>query len=138
MANVPALFKEEPAKLILNRRAIAAGLAALVGAPATAAAATLNQLSNVPLSFDPSEFVGVMHDGLFLPDYRDPMARIVYDDGGTTRWMRWQLPNGMVRRDNGSYSGGAHKTTRDTRAIAIECCAPDKNGAPRYTQLAIG
>lgn len=131
--SLPALFKEEPAKLIVNRRAIAAGLAALIGAPA-ATAATLRQLSNVPLGFDESAFSGTMQDGLFLPDYRCPMARLLFDDGHATGWCRW-LPN-HTRRAGTSYNGYVPK--HDTRAVAIECCTPDKNGAPRYTQLAIG
>lgn len=132
--SLPTLYKDEPAKLIVNRRAIAAGLAALIGAP-TAAIAQLKQLSNVPLSFDPSDFTGQMRDGLFLPDYRLPMARIVFDDGGTSCWHRWPC---MERRAGVSYSGGLHQPARHTTAVAIECCAPDKNGSPRYSQLAIG
>jgi hypothetical protein len=110
--------EEKPVKLIVSRRAIAAGLAALVGAPA-AAAAQLKQLTNVPLGFDPADFAGQMSDGLFLPDYRHPMVRVVFADGSTTLWHR--------------YSG-----LRRGNAVAIETCAPDKNGSPRYAQLAIG
>lgn len=134
----PALFKEEPAKLILNRRAIAAGLASLVAAPlgGRALADQLGRLTNIPLSFDASDFAGEMRDGLFLPDYRYPMARIVFDDGGTTRWMRW--PGNGFRQCGVSYSKGTHIPKRNTKAVAIECCAPDKHGSPRYAQLAIG
>lgn len=128
------LFQEEVPTLIINRRAIAAGLAALVAAPAAASVRKLGQLSNVPLTFDAAGFSGVMSDGLFLPDYRHPMARIVFDDGGTTAWHRWTV---AVRQPGISYSSGLHKPARQTSAIAIETCAPDKNGNPRYTQLAI-
>lgn len=127
-----ALFKEEPAKLIINRRAIAAGLAALISAPAAAAVVKLQQLSNVPLSFDAGDFSTMMSDGLFLPDYRLPMVRVVYDDGHATRWHR------MPTYDRGPHYAGSRKRPANTKACAIETCAPDKNGNPRYSQLAIG
>lgn len=111
---------EKPAQLIVNRRAIAAGLAALIGAP-TAAVAQLKQLSNIPVTLDPGEFAQMGRDGLFFPDYRKPMVRIVFSDGQMTLWHRYDC----LRR-------GEH------RAAAIEICAPDKNGMPRYAQLAIG
>jgi hypothetical protein len=130
-----SFFKEEPARLIVNRRTIAAGLAALVSAPAAAAAGKLAQLTNVPLTFDPGDFTGLMSDGIFLPDYRNPRARILFDDGGTTRWMRWDC---RPRKTGVSYSSGLHVPARDTVPVAIETCAPDKNGNPRYAQLAIG
>lgn len=130
--HLPALFREEPAKLIINRRAIAAGLAALVSAPAAAAVKKLEQLSNVPLAFDPGSFSGLMSDGLFLPDYRHPMVRVVFEDGSTTNWHRYTcLDRGPQR------TGPANRPTR-VMACAIETCAPDKNGNPRYSQLAIG
>jgi hypothetical protein len=127
-----ALFKEEPAKLIVNRRAIAAGLAALISAPASAAVAKLQQLTNVPLAFNPADFSGSMQDGIFLPDYRHPMVRIVFNDGSTTNWHRYTC---LAR---GPKSTGQASRPIDTHACAIETCAPDKNGSPRYTQLAIG
>lgn len=123
----------EPITLIVNRRAIAAGLAALVSAPA-AAAQVLRQLQNVPLEFDTANFAGMMKDGLFLPDYRFPMSRLVFDDGGTTSWNRY---TSGPRQAGVSYSGGLHNPARETHAVAIETCAPDKNGMPRYAQLAI-
>lgn len=124
------LYGEKPAKLIVNRRAIAAGLAALVSAPAAgrALAKELSQLSNVPLSFDPADFTGMMSGGLFLPDYRFPMVRLVFDNGETTGWHRY--PH-LTRSPFGERKVA-------TRAAAIETCAPDKNGSPRYSQLAIG
>ena len=121
-SSTPALFREEPAKLILNRRAIAAGLAALMGGTVTASAKTLSQLSNIPLSFDIGEFKKMTSDGVFLPDYRKPMVRVVFEDGQTTLWHRYDC----LHRGTGN------------RAAAIEICAPDKNGMPRYSQLSIG
>lgn len=114
---------EKPAKLIVNRRAIAAGLAALVATPIAgrALAKELSQLTNVSLSFDPATFSGMMKDGLFLPDYRKPMVRVVFSDGQTTLWHRYDC----LRRG-------------EATVVAIETCAPDKNGAPRFTQLSIG
>jgi len=126
------LFKDEPAKLIVNRRAIAAGLAALISAPAAAVAAKLEGLTNVPLTFNPADFIDHMRDGIFLPDYRKPMVRIVFDDGSTTNWHRYECLS------RGPKSTGQACRPGDTRACAIETCAPDKNGNPRYTQLAIG
>lgn len=99
-----------------------------------AGVAPLRQISNVPLGFDATAFAGEMRDGLFLPDYRFPMGRIVFDDGGTSAWHRWPC---MQRSGGISYSGGTHRPTRRTVAIAVEVCAPDKNGNPRYAQLAI-
>lgn len=119
---VPALFKEEPAKLIVNRRAIAAGLASLMALPVTAKALAkdLDQLANIPLTTDLSDFAHVMRDGLFRPDYRKPMVRIVFENGEHTCWHRY------VCRRRGEWK---HKF--------IEVCAPDKNGMPRFAQLEI-
>lgn len=128
-----SLFNETPAKLILNRRAIATGIAALLGAPAVTAA-TLKQLSNVPLGFDADAFSGMMNGDLFLPDYRAPMVRLLFDDGSATGWHRYNP--GHTRKKGVSYGG--HVPTHNTKAVALECCAPDNNGAPRYMQLAIG
>jgi hypothetical protein len=121
------MLNEEPKKLIVSRRAIAAGLAALVGG--TPSVAALERLSNVPLTFDPSEFSGEMRDGLFLPDYRYPMCRIVFADGSTTGWNRYTMAGKKCHSGN---------VDRWMNPKAIEVCAPDKNGMPRYTQLAIG
>lgn len=123
-------------KLIVNRRAIAAGLAALLGTP-TATFAALQKLTNVPLGFDPSDFTGKMNNGLFLPDYRLPMVRLVFDDGTTTLWHKYTC----VRRTKGMRAWNGNnfaECTCDTSAVAIETCAPDKNGNPRFTQLAVG
>lgn len=128
------LYEEQKPALIVNRRAIAAGLASLVAAPigGRALAKELTQLSNVPLTFDASDFSGMLRDGLFLPDYRKPMVRIVFDDGSTTNWHRYDC---LARGPN---SVGQAKRPTNTRAAFIECCAPDKNGSPRYSQLSIG
>lgn len=130
------LYEEPKAKLIVNRRAIAAGLAALIATPVPGRALErkLDQLTNVPLSPDLDSFRGMWRDGVFLPNYRSPMARILFEDGSGTGWQTW-LPN-HTRRKGVSYNG--HIPARDIRAVAIECCAPDKNGMPRYAQLAIG
>lgn len=130
------LFEEDAPKLIINRRAIAAGLASLVAAPfgGRALANELKQLSNIPLSFNPDDFAMQMRDGIFLPDYRAPMARLLFDDGGATGWQRW-LPNHTRK---GGIKYGDHCPARTTKAVAIECCCPDANGNPRYSQLAIG
>lgn len=137
MNKVPALFKEEPAKLIVNRRAIAAGLAALIGAP-VAAAKTLEQLSNVPLTFDAGAFSGMMEGGLFLPDYRWPMCRLVFSDGSHTAWNAYHGHSpGSTKKVAYTTGAGMTRSAGSTPAF-IEVCCPDKNGAPRYTQLAIG
>lgn len=128
------LYEEPKAKLIINRRAIAAGLAALVATPAASKALErkLGALSNVPLEFDATAFSGQMRDGMFLPDYRKPMVRLVFSDGSTTLWHRYDC---VTRGPKGC---GQAKRPTETHAVAIETCAPDKNGMPRYTQLAIG
>lgn len=120
--------KDQEVKLLVNRRAIAAGMAVLVAGPGVATTARkIAQLSNVPLTFDPADFNMMMQDGLFLPDYRHPMARIVFSNGTATKWHRWMY-HGNV--DSVKY--------RWSQALAIECCSPDSNGMPRYTQLRIG
>lgn len=121
------LFNEETPKLIVNRRAIAAGIAALIGGGAAPAMAKLQQLANVPLTIDPGDIAQfAATDGLFLPNYRKPMVRIIFGNSSTTQWHRYDC--GGTR----GYDGEWH------RAVAIETCAPDKNGNPRYAQLAIG
>lgn len=117
--------KEPEIKLITNRRQIAAGLSALVAGGGVVSVRKIAQLSNVPLTFDPADFNHMMQDGLFLPDYRHPMARIVFEDGKASAWHRW-----INSKDSTRYKW-SHK-------LAIECCSPDSNGMPRFTQLRIG
>lgn len=130
------MFEEKPAKLIVNRRAIAAGIAALIGAP-MAAKEALAQLSNVPLSLDTSTMHGMMRDGLFLPDYRWPMCRLVFSDGSYTAWNAYQGHGAGSKKAAYTTGAGVTRTAGSTPAC-IEVCCPDRNGMPRYTQLAIG
>jgi hypothetical protein len=130
-------YRERPAKLILNRRHIAAGLAALLGVPATAAADAMDKLApmtRMPLNFDADEFTSMTRNGVFLPDYRHPMVRVVFDTGQTTAWHRY---NNLAY---GKRSDGTPRSLRPnaTCPVAIETCAPDKNGMPRYASLNIG
>lgn len=117
--------KEPEVKLITSRRAVAAGLSALVAGGGAISVRKIAQLSNVPLTFDPADFNMMMRDGLFLPEYRHPMARIVFSDGTASGWMQW------------NYTRDSTKLAWSKR-LAIECCAPDSNGMPRFTQLRIG
>jgi hypothetical protein len=132
------MFREEPAKLIINRRAIAAGLAALVAAPMGARGA-LAKLKNVPLEFDAGAFAGQMQNGLFLADYRFPKVRLVFENGDTTRWHQYGGTISQWNHEEERYEAITRGPSRPgNRAVAIETCAPDKNGMPRYAQLAIG
>ena len=71
------------------------------------------------------DYADMMKEGLFLPDYRHPMVRIIFDDERhNTGWHRYQL----------HHFGKARQST----VRAIEVCAPDNNGAPRFAQLKIG
>lgn len=114
--------KEPEVKLITKRTAIAAGMSALMAGGGVVSVRKIAQLSNVPLTFDPADFNMMMRDGLFLPEYRFPMARIVCENE-STGWHHFPLQ--YFRRERG-------------RAVAIECCSPDSNGMPRFTQLRIG
>lgn len=131
------LFKEEPAKLIVNRRAIAAGIAALVAAPLSAKEA-LARLRNVPLTLDTSGMNHIMQDGLFLPDYRWPMCRVVFSDGSYTGWMVYG-GHGPGARKKEDYTTGAGVVRKaGSTPACVEVCVPDGNGMPRYSQTPIG
>lgn len=142
MKHLVSLDEDRPA-LVINRRAVANGLAALLGMSTTGAAQALSALTNIPTDFSPSDFVGQMQDGLFLPDYRIPMVRAIYDDGTTTNWNRYgthrlvKHPDGRNRLVAVPY-GKSHQHPNATRLVAMELCCPDSNGNPRYAQLSIG
>lgn len=115
--------REETPKLITSRRAVAVGFLSIIATPAMGYgrdgfARKLQQMTEVPLTLSPMDFTDMMRDGLFLPDYRRPMCRLMYGDETTSSWYRYER-------------------TRNN-AVAIEICAPDGNGAPRFAQLKIG
>ena len=124
-----SMFKERIPKLIVSRRAIAMGIGSLVATPVMGRELTkqLETLENVRLTFDPSEYSDMMKDGLFLPDYRCPMVRVLFEDGQASAWHRYP-----------AYQPKHSKSLPWDKMYAIETCAPDKNGAPRYQQLKIG
>lgn len=133
----PALFKEEPPKLIVNRRAIAAGLAALVAAPISAKE-VLAQLRNVPLSLDTSGMPGMMKDGMFLPDHRWPMARLVFSDGSYTGWMVYGGHGAGAKKAQDYTTGAGMVRKAGSTPVCVEVCVPDKHGMPRWSQTPIG
>jgi hypothetical protein len=124
---------KKPAKLITSRRAIAAGIASLLGVP-VASAAGLDALAKVPLTLDPNNLGNVVEqNGLWLNDYRFPMSRLIYEDGTSTAWHKYiqcmtKSPSAARKESKQGGRAGA-------RAVSIEICAPDRNGMPRYTQL---
>lgn len=116
--------RDQAPKLITSRRAVAAGFMSIIATPALGYgrddfAKKLEQLTDVPMTLSPMDFTDMMREGLFMPDYRHPMCRQVYADGTVTRWYHYQ-PN------------------RIKQPVALEICAPDSNGAPRFAQLKIG
>lgn len=128
------LRSEEPVKLIVNRRAIAAGLTALIAVPAT----ELRQLSKVPLSFNGDDLAMQMRDGLFKPDYRFPRVRLVFSDESYTAWNTYSGHSPGVGCRKEYITGGGMTRTIGSTPSYLEVCCPDKNGMPRYAQLAIG
>lgn len=76
---------------------------------------------------------------LHIPLYRHPAARLVFDDGTTTRWCWFATgdrPAGSVYYKEDGFG----KATRSAPAklIGIESVAPDGNGMPRFTTLKVG
>lgn len=128
MSNDLKLWEDKPVKLITSRRAVAAGIAALIGAP-TVAVSQLKELSDFKLGFDPVNFKDFLtSDGICKPDYRYPMVRICFANGTFTQWHRYNLC--------GRHPPSSHSKRWDL-AKAIEICCADKNGFPRYAQLEI-
>lgn len=120
------IFRKKRAQLITSRRAIMAGFGAIVATPAYSQALTqkLDKLSDVPLTVDPADYSDFVRDGLFLPDYRFPQCRMLFTDGSHTGWFQYRPQK------------KSHRYAWD-RMHAIEVCAPDSNGAPRFAQLKI-
>ena len=124
-------IEKKPAKLITGRRAIAAGLASLLGVP-VAAAAGFDSLNKIPLTLDPNDFGKVVEqNGILQADYRYPMSRLVYEDGTSTGWYLYEQ---CMRKSSAAAKKGGQA---GSRAVALEICAPDRNGMPRYTQLTL-
>ena len=124
---------DRPPKLVVSRRAIAAGFASIIATPVLGRGADdlgmkLRQIADVPMTFNPQDFTDMMRDGLFMPDYRFPMCRVLFSDGTATHWHRYTHVGKKTHHQGKDWS----------KLYAIETCVPDANGAPRYAQLKIG
>ena len=120
------IYRKKRAQLITSRRAIMAGFGAIVASPAYPRdyLPKLERLSDVPLTVNPADYSDFMRDGLFLPDYRFPQCRMLFNDGTSTGWFQYR-----TEKKSSRYAWD--------RMQAIEVCAPDSNGAPRFAQLKI-
>ena len=124
---------DRPPKLVVSRRAIAAGFASIIATPVLGRGVDdlslkLQQIADVPMTFRPEDFSDMVKDGLFMPDYRFPMCRVLFSDGTATNWHRYEHKGRQTRPQCCPWD----------KTYAIEVCAPDSNGAPRYAQLKIG
>jgi hypothetical protein len=117
-------------KLIVSRRAIAAGITALIGGTATAQA--ICRATDIPLTVNPEDFSDFMGDGLIRPKHMHPRGRIVFNDGTFTGWHEW---SGCWRHPDGRWN----KNTRYDygKAVALEISMPGPLGTPLYQHLKI-
>lgn len=123
------MFNEDkPAKLIVSRRAIAAGIAGLLGGVVPAEA--IQRLTNIPLTVSPNDFADFMGDGLVVPKHSCPMTRLLFEGGDSTLWMVYSGWAGRGRPRKGSHNYD--------QCIAMEVAIPGPLGTPVYHQFKLG